>query len=563
MKKRILSIAVTALCTIGISACKDERRTVIPPKPPTVTGDLLILTDNNELASINVKEPSKLVSKESLSGLKAGDSLVGIDYRPANGELYAVGHQGNIYIIDPSTSTAHFLRPLVADPTDTTTRYTRISADKAQIALDFDPVADRLRLVGSNGQNLSIDVVSGLTTTDSNINGADATLTSIAYTNSFADTANTRLFGIDVKQDRLFLQNPAKDGTLTTSATLGVAASGSSGFDIDGANNEGFAVLNVGGTQQLYAINLVSIGTTANAATLKGNLPALGNILGISLKFKVYVANTAVGLTNNNQLAIFRPSTPNKVVLKKITGLDNEELIVGIDYRLRTTAINKDGSSKADTLYALSNKGNLYILNENTGAASDKLPLVPATDDTTLPFTALSSGSFAVDFNPVADRLRVISDTGQNLRINVDNGQVTTDTALNGIPAAQVSAAAYSNSFAGGTITATQLFNLDRSTNQLLLQEPPNDGKLTAVGALGISLGNATGFDIAGGDNGVALAVINSGTTNSSALYKVNLTTGAVIPAIIVGTLPDQNLAASKIGDDKTPIPALIDIAIF
>jgi hypothetical protein len=561
MKKSILSAALTA-CIVAIAGCDDARREL--PPPPTITGNLLLLTDNNELASINVDKSDELISKESIKGLKTGDSLIGIDYRPADGKLYAVGYLGNIYTIDTATTTAEFKIALKADPADTTAPFSILTGDKAQMALDFNPVADRMRIVGNDGQNLRINVDTGLTTTDGVINGADATVTSAAYTNSFIGTASasTRLFDIDVKQDRLFLQNPPNDGVLSTSATLGVTATASSGFDIDGANNDGFAVLTVGGVQELYSINLASIGTTTKAATLKGKLPALGNILGISLKFKVYVANTAVGLTNNNQLAIFSPSAPNKVVLKKITGLDNEELIVGIDYRLRTTAINKDGSSKADTLYALSNKGNLYILNENTGAASDKLPLVPATDDTTLPFAALSSGSFAVDFNPVADRLRVISDTGQNLHINVDNGQVTTDTALNGIPAAQVSAAAYSNSFAGGTVTATQLFNLDRSTNQLLLQEPPNDGKLTAVGALGISLGNATGFDIAGGDNGVALAVINSGTTNSSALYKVNLTTGAVIPAIIVGT-PDQNLAASKIGDDKTPIPALIDIAIF
>lgn len=555
MKKSILTIAMATLFSIGLAGCDDDDNSVSPPtpQPPTITGNLLLLTDNGELASINAAQPGTLVSRQAINGLRSGDSLIGIDYRASDAKLYGLGHMGNIYTIDPATATATFKVALSADPTDTTAPFSGITGNPAQMGLDFNPAADRLRVVGNDGQNLRINVDTGATFTDGSINGADATVTSVAYSNSFAGAATTRMFDIDVKRDRLFLQNPPNDGVLSTSAALGVNATASSGFDINGLNNKGVAVLNVGGSQQLYDINLASIGSDGNAATLLGNLPALGSIRGITLKPAANAATTAVGLTANNQLALFKPTSPGTVTLLPISGLAGEESIVGIDYRLRT-----EDSSKSGVLYALSNAGNLYTLNPVTGALSNKVALVAAADDTTLPFTALNGSSFAVDFNPFADRLRVISSTGQNLRINVDTGQTTTDGILNGIPAAQVSAGAYTNSFAG-MVSATQLFNLERTSNQLVLQAPPNDGTLTVVGALGITLGSATGFDIAGGDNGLALAVVNTGGSSNSTLYKVNLTSGAAVPAINVSAVP--NLEASRIGTASTP--ALLDIALL
>lgn len=568
MKKSILSAALTA-CIVAIAGCDDARREL--PPPPTITGNLLLLTDNNELASINVGDPTILVSKESIKGLKTGDSLVGLDYRPSDGKLYAIGYLGNIYTIDTTTTTAEFKKALKADPADTTAPFTAITGDKSQIGVNFDPLTDHLRLVGSNGQNLRIDEETGNTTTDGTINGADATVTAIAHTNSFPETKTTRLFDIDVKQDRLFLQSAPNDGTLGTSAALGVNATGSSGFAINGFNNKSFAVLTVNGTQRLYRINLSSIGTDTNAATPAGSLPALGNIHAIALKSNIYTTTyQAAGLTNNNKLALFDLADPTDALLVNISisgGLATDESIVGIDYR----------PSKPGVLYALSNKGYLYIFaNPNTGALSTdstkKIKLIANETDTTQPFTALNGTRFAMDFDPVADStlpttppspinsLRIISNTGQNLRVDVDSGKTITDSDLNGIPSALVTAAAYSNNFksTGGT---TQLFNLERSTSKLALQASPNNGTLTAVGALGITLGNATGFDIVGGDNGLAIAVANVGEANTSSLYKVNLTTGEALPAVSVNGTPDP--AKSKIGNVTTPVPALIDIALL
>lgn len=87
----------------------------------------------------------------------------------------------------------------------------------------------------------------------------------------------------------------------------------------------------------------------------------------------------------------------------------------------------------------------------------------PSATDTTAPYAGLAGTIFSVDFNPVAHRLRVLSDTGQNLRIDVQNGATITDGDVNLAAAATLVAGAYTNSFAG--TTATTLFDLDAAAD--------------------------------------------------------------------------------------------------
>lgn len=560
MKQKTLVVAVATLCGLVLAGCNDSNSDDWMPieSKPTVTGNVLVLTDNNHLASFNMDKPDTLISSEKITGLKNNDSLIGIDYRPADGKLYAVGSLGTIYTIDPSTNRAELKSTLIADSADTTAPYTAISGNPALMSVDFNPAADRLRVIGNDGQNLRINVDTGATTTDGAINGADATITSAAYSNSFAGTATTRLFDLDVKADRLYLQSPPNDGTLAVSAPLGINAEGSSGFDIDSNNNQGYAILNVGSKQQFYKIDINKLAATdsANVAMLVGNLPSSltsAAIRGLALKPASDAGVTIQGLSNSNQLISFKLTKPADVSTVAITGLTSGETIVGIDYRLRTDVADKSG-----VLYGLSSLGNLYTINASTGVASNRRALTAAADDSTLPFTGLNGNSFAVDFNPAADRLRVISQTGQNLRINVDTGATITDGNLNGLLNPQVAAAAYTNSYQGA-VSSTALFDLDNTSNRLLQQIPPNDGNLVSIGALGITLGTNSGFDIAGGDNGLALATVADVSSNTSSLYRINLTTGAATPAIAVGGT--ANLQASKIGTNTTP--ALIDLAIW
>ena len=221
-----------------------------------------------------------------------------------------------------------------------------------------------------------------------------------------------------------------------------------------------------------------------------------------------------VALTASNKLISFDRATPGSLVGSvNVTGLSAGESLLGIDYR------------PADSqLYGLTSGGRIVTLAPDTGVATVKSTLAAMAGDDN-PFSALSGTDFAVDFNPLADRLRVVSDTGQNLRINVDSGATTTDGVINRSPAAVVFGAAYTNSVMG--TTATALYDLERSSNVLAKQDPPNNGTLIDVGALGAMFTGAAGFDIAGGDNGLPLVAGRTAASGPYVLYQVNLLTGA------------------------------------
>lgn len=565
MNKRALTLTAATLGSLILLGCNSDSNDDTELSS-TTTGDTLILTNNGMISSIDRMMPNKIVSNLKITGLQTDDELVGIDYRPKDGKLYAVGLLGNIYTLNPATGSATFIKKLMADPTDTTdgnAAFTKILGDANLITVNFNPVADRLRVITNTGQNLRINVDTGATITDGAINLTESnpTIVAGAYTNAFAGTGSTKLYSIDQNSDRIYLQN-ANAGTLGNSTALGadINTNGGGGFDIDPVNNVGFAALKLAsGNYKFFKLNLANVGTSSDAVfeshDLNNSFNSMG-IRGIALKRSTNATAQGYGLTANNKLLSFAITNPNTVTEKSLTGLLVDEKFIGIDYRFRTST---DNSGK---LYGLTNKGNLYTINTDTGLASLITALKPATSST---FTNLDGTSFAVDFNATADRLRVISNTGQNLRINVDTGDTIKDGDINGISEAKVTAAAYTNSFATPVaMLATELFDLDQTGKTLTKQNPPNAGTLNLIGNLGINLGMDNGFDIAGGDNGLALAAV-SGASGPSVLYRIDLNSDTTITtprarlAISVDGTP--NLAASTIGGNTTP--QVIDLAIL
>ncbi|MES2758562.1 MAG: DUF4394 domain-containing protein [Pseudomonadota bacterium] len=509
---RLTLASAIALALAGCGSDNDNDVPVVPPPPapPAVPGDVFVLTASNKLASFNRDSAATVRTNVAITGLAAGESLVGIDFRPADGVLYGVGSSGRLYTIDTTTAAATLKSTLSADASDTTLPYAGLTG--AQFGVDFNPAADRLRIVSDTGQNLRINVDTGAVTTDGAINGGqvNAAVTASAYTNSFANTANTVLYAIDSANGTLFTQNPPNNGTLSLPVTLGVTASSISGFDIDAVTNTGYAVFTVGGVRNLYGINLAA---TGNAATVIGAVGVTEDIRGLAIRGartpQVY------GLADDGRLVSFATLTPNTLTSVAITGLAAGETVLGIDFR-----------PKDALLYALTSAGKIYTVDPATGAATAKATLAADAADTTNPFAAISGTAFAVDFNPVADRLRVISNTGQSLRINADTGATTTDGAINAAGALPtVTGAAYTNSFAG--TTTTSLFDIDTAADTLALQNPPNDGTLSNVGALGLDAGGDVAFDIAGGTNGLALAALRTTAGGPSSLYRIDLVTGA------------------------------------
>lgn len=220
-----------------------------------------------------------------------------------------------------------------------------------------------------------------------------------------------------------------------------------------------------------------------------------------------------VGLTAEGTLVCFNETAPRAArTIGYVTGLVDDTALIGIDFRVQ------DG-----LLYGVGNAGGVYTIDTANANATLVNRLTQALDGT----------SFGVDFNPAADRLRIVSDTGQNLRHNVNVGGVTlADGALNytaGTTALGIVAAAYTNNDLDA-LTATTLFDLDSSLDQIAIQSPPNNGSLAATGKLTVDAGAASGFDIYSSlRNGVTdgnrgFAVLTTG--EDTAFYRVTLTTG-------------------------------------
>ncbi|TXS40198.1 DUF4394 domain-containing protein [Streptomyces sp. uw30] len=234
-----------------------------------------------------------------------------------------------------------------------------------------------------------------------------------------------------------------------------------------------------------------------------------------------------VGLTGDQRLVRFRVERPGVVLpLGKVSGLKGDSRLVGIDYRVQN---NK--------LYGVGDKGGVYTIRE-IGARATKVSQLSV---------ALQGRSFGVDFNPAANRLRVISDTGQNLRHNLDDpagvpaaGTTAVDGTLTNPPvppattgatATGVTAAAYTNNDLD-TTTATTLFDLDTVQDQVSVQSPANAGNLAPTGKTGVDLPPDSGFDIysspaAGTNSGYAVT--------GSRVLRVNLLTGR---ATVTGGFP-------------------------
>jgi hypothetical protein len=236
-------------------------------------------------------------------------------------------------------------------------------------------------------------------------------------------------------------------------------------------------------------------------------------------------------LTPDQQAFCYLERTTLARPLGPIVGLASGETLVGIDYR--------PGNG---VLYGMGNLGGVYTLVEGSGQVNATLTGTLTDVLSGMP-VALSGTSFGVDFNPVPDRLRVVSDTGQNLRINVDNGQTNVDGVLSAMGA---TACAYTNNDLNAG-TATVLYTINSASDQLSIQAPPNNGAQNAVGVMTIDAGAVASFDIFSNvTNGVtvhnrALALLATGPTAMN-LYEINLESGVAtllpIPGVASFVVP-------------------------
>ncbi|WP_405435102.1 DUF4394 domain-containing protein [Streptomyces avidinii] len=224
---------------------------------------------------------------------------------------------------------------------------------------------------------------------------------------------------------------------------------------------------------------------------------------------------TAIGLTSDQRLVEFAVAQPSKTrAVGRVAGLQGDTRLVGIDFRVQN-----------EKLYGVGDRGGIYTLG-TTDARAVKVSQLTV---------ALSGMRFGVDFNPAANRLRVVSDTGQNLRHNIDDAAAPLGTTVDGTltnpttppsTAMGVTGAAYTNNDLNAA-TATTLFDLDTMADRISLQSPANAGTLAPTGNLGVNAAPDAGFDIyydakAGTNKGFAAL----GTGSSSSLYEINILNG-------------------------------------
>ncbi len=251
-------------------------------------------------------------------------------------------------------------------------------------------------------------------------------------------------------------------------------------------------------------------------------------------------AVSVFAIDTDNNLFSFDSAAPSAVLTANfVTGLAQNEVLLGIDFRPAT-----------GQLYALGSGNNLYTLNTATAAAT----LVGGGIGTTLSGTA-----FGFDFNPTVVRIRVVSDTDMNIRLNpITGGLAATDSNLS-FAGTDISAgknpsvvgSAYTNNFPGAS--STTLYGIDSALDVLVTQVPPNNGTLNTVGNLGLTINatNLTGFDIFNVSTAYAALQGSGGTSN---FYTIDLTTGAVSSLVgeIGGGLGVRDIAVAIVPEPST-----------
>lgn len=247
-----------------------------------------------------------------------------------------------------------------------------------------------------------------------------------------------------------------------------------------------------------------------------------------------------VAVTAAHELITFNAGQPERILERRpVTGLPTGERLVGIDFRVAR-----------GVLYALSQAGRLYTLDIPTGALR---PVGPAPA-----VLALSGSAFGFDFNPAADRIRVVSNTGQNLRLHPDTGAaVDGDPAADGVQpdpslryawsdvnagrTPNIAGAAYTYNTQDSKLTTN--YAIDRALGVLVMQGSregntpvvsPNTGQLRTVGPLGLGPLTDVAFDIADVGN-TALVAVRTPADSPTRLHLVNLATGTARPLGVVG----------------------------
>lgn len=483
-------------------------------------------------------------------------SLIGLDTRPVNGQVYGVSVDADAnllttYLIDPDTGVGTQVGPAVS-----------INAAVADLLaatadVDVDPVTDTLHVTTPNGAGSGVGDGTGTIDIQVDLNtgallGGSPTQSSLGFListirNLLGSGGGTQLVSIDAASKLLNL-NLSVGGGAPTPSTLPITGIPGTiqtvlGLDVlpgtnpnSSADDQALAALKVDGTVSLFSINL-----STGAAV---NLGALPNTVSLqNLAFLQPAANAplvALDANTGNLLRISLSALGQNVANVAVTGLAGADTLTALAYRPTTGVLYALGVDSSN------GSGHIYRVNPQSGAlVTVGLPLTGLN-------TATGTG-YDLAFDPGTNLLRIVDSGGALLTVNVDDPlvpQVTANLTIGNAPAG-ASAAAFTNSYNQALNTARRtLYVIDSATDQLLRLtnvNNPSNGVLT--GGLALTL-NGSPLDVTAvnslvipasvrvtADNlavpvGTAYALLQVGSA-APQLYTINLATGA---ATLVGT---------------------------
>ncbi|MGQ3053452.1 MAG: DUF4394 domain-containing protein [Roseateles sp.] len=283
MTRRALSLAATAAL---LAACATQP---MEPVGPPAKEMIYAVTAGNQLIQFNAGQPQKTLSSKALTGLTAGDTLLGIDYRVAKGQLYGLGASGQLYRIDTQSGAASAIGKPNGLPVGAT-----------EWGFDFNPTVDRIRVVNDAGFNFRIHPDTGaIVDADPNLPGlqmdgrlvfdaADAGASNAAavvaagYTYNKDNDKLTTNYALDGRQGMLVHQGskegvqPAvspNTGRLFTVGSLGIGPFERATLDISDVSNAAYSAVTTAGKSVWYRVDLASgkatrIGTIAAGAVV-------------------------------------------------------------------------------------------------------------------------------------------------------------------------------------------------------------------------------------------------------------------------------------------------------
>lgn len=586
----------TSTATSTPTSTATSTPTVTSTPTPTPTADSQALLTGNRLLSFNSSSPSS-ASISALTGVSGGQSLVSIDRRPVNGRLYALGvnsasGEAQLYAVSVPGSS---VQTVGASQSFTTDGVTEADVSGAFIGMDFNPAADRVRVVTTDGQNFRVNPNSGSVVDgnlggggtsgvnmDGAINTGTTTVGETAYTNNSSQTSITTQYTIDASTDALYIQTPPNAGTQTGVQALSLGGNALAieavrGFDIpQGVNagssgtavtsGSGFAVLEFSSNsqQRFCAVDLTNGEVTDLSEIGDGEEDVLG------LALQSITARTVIGVsTETGGLVRFAEDAPGTLTTVALSGLTGGEALAAIAYRPSTGQLYGIG------IDAAGGTGTLYIIDPITGACTTigaASSLAFTSDGATQTDLGSLTDGWGLAFNPVTEQAYVsCGSVGLHFRIDPDTGNpidgdsgitgTNPDPATNGATTS-VQSVAFTNSFGGAAVTT--LYTLDHLTNSLHIQSPPTSGTQTSgvpitLGGSPLDFENVLGFAIGSEvvasaantavSSGVAYAHLPTDGGTTFRFYKINLVTGAAtdLGAVGTGTYPLRSMVIGEI----------------